>query len=116
MNYIKYITLFLVLSLSVFSYAQISNGDNPSPPEKTSISKASLKLYPNPTSDYFQIKSNFSIKKVEVYSILGNKIKEFSTSSSTRDFDIRDLDRGMYLVSVIDSKNKVVKTLRLSKQ
>ena len=49
-----------------------------------------IKLFPNPTKDIFSIESKqVNVSKVEIYSILGKKLKEYNTSITT--FDISDI-------------------------
>lgn len=74
-----------------------------------------LRLYPNPASAYFQISHSENITSVSVYSLVGRHLKKFHAFPGEK-FYIGDLDRGMYLVRMVDKHNEVVKTLRLSKR
>lgn len=74
----------------------------------------SVSLYPNPTSGSFSIKGEVS--KVEVYSITGQLVKSFENiSSEDYQFDINDLNNGVYLVKAIDLNNNS-KTMKVIKQ
>ena len=71
-------------------------------------------LFPNPTSNYFTIDAPTS--KVEVYSLTGQLVKSFKSNlSSESQFEISDLNNGIYLVKVKDTNNREV-TLKLVKQ
>jgi len=73
-----------------------------------------LSLYPNPTSGSFSI--NGQVSKVEVYSITGQLVKTFDAiTSENYQFDVNDLNRGVYLVKTFDSNNSS-KTMKLLKQ
>ena len=62
-----------------------------------------IKLFPNPTKDIFSIESKqVNVSKVEIYSILGKKLKEYNTSITT--FDIEDLSNGLYMVKIYSKK------------
>ena len=60
---------------------------------------SSIKIYPNPTSDYFKIEnlSNSTIKTIEIYNISGKKLKEFSVSEN---YEINDLSAGVYFIKI----------------
>ncbi|MBC7846728.1 MAG: T9SS type A sorting domain-containing protein [Flavobacterium sp.] len=71
-------------------------------------------LYPNPTTDYFTLNTNTS--KVEIYSITGQLVKSFNAKQSKEDqFFISDLNKGIYVVKVLN-ENSEVKVMKLLKQ
>jgi hypothetical protein len=74
---------------------------------------ARLSVYPNPTSDYFQISDLAGLKNIEVFNIVGTKVKSFDAAPSKQYF-VGDLSEGMYLVRLISSSKKILKTVRLS--
>lgn len=75
-----------------------------------------LSLFPNPTSDYFELSSliDNEIATVAVHNILGSQVRLYNASE--RRFEVGDLPNGMYLVSLQDEQNAVLKTLRLQKR
>lgn len=77
--------------------------------------KNDLKIYPNPTSDYFEIVSNNLVQKVVLYNMVGRKIQTYEASMNRR-YNIADIPSGVYLVSLLDENNNVLKTLRISKR
>jgi hypothetical protein len=83
----------------------------------TSSSTASgdvkLTVYPNPTSNYFQISDLTGLKQVEIFSIVGTKVKSYDAAPQKQYF-VGDLSEGMYLVRLISSSKKILKTVRLS--
>ncbi|TAL70663.1 MAG: T9SS type A sorting domain-containing protein [Bacteroidetes bacterium] len=69
-------------------------------------SQENISLYPNPVYNYLFLKSNKEINKVEIFSILGNKIIE--TEYKDR-IDVSGLCVGVYFVRIGDSIVKFVK-------
>ena len=55
-----------------------------------------FKVYPNPTTDYIQIESDFEIKKVNVFSIHGQLVKTIKSSI----VDFTNLPKGNYIIEV----------------
>lgn len=78
---------------------------------------AGLALYPNPTTDFFTVKSNngTEITRVEVLDITGKVLlsKNF-VSSSTEIVDVSALSKGIYIVCVskVDGKNHNYKLIK----
>ena len=74
----------------------------------------SVSLYPNPAQGSFSIKGQ--VAKVQVFSITGQLVKSFENiDSEDYQFDINDLNKGVYLVKAFDVNNNS-KTLKLIKQ
>lgn len=72
------------------------------------------KVYPNPADDYFQVVGAVSIKKIVIYNMFGKEVRAFFHSSLGQ-YDIADLKSGMYIVKMLDEKNKVLKMVKLHK-
>ncbi|MCZ2102238.1 MAG: T9SS type A sorting domain-containing protein [Chitinophagales bacterium] len=73
-----------------------------------------IKVFPNPTTDYFQININLNIKKVVIYNMFGKEVKSFTSAGNTS-YDITDLKYGMYIVKMLDDKGKIIKSVKLQK-
>ncbi|MBK8518692.1 MAG: T9SS type A sorting domain-containing protein [Saprospiraceae bacterium] len=73
-----------------------------------------IKVYPNPATDYIQISNVNSVKKIVVINILGKEMKTFIHYNNAQ-HDISELKSGMYIVKLLDEKNKVVRTLKFNK-
>lgn len=85
--------------------AALSNG---------SFDFAKIALYPNPSRGVFNISTN--TKQVSIYSIAGQLVKEFKgTFDSNYQFQIDNLNQGMYIVKVVDDQDRE-STLKLMKQ
>lgn len=75
---------------------------------------ATVSIVPNPANDYFTISGDIS--KTEIYSVTGQLIKSYeSIFNSDYQYNIQDLNKGIYLVKVFDAQNKS-KTMKLIKK
>ncbi len=69
----------------------------------------SVLLYPNPVSDILTIDSKTPISKVEIYTVLGKKVKEIN--SEFKSIRINDLSNGVYIIRIYSDKDYTVKKL-----
>jgi hypothetical protein len=70
----------------------------------------SLKLYPNPVTNILTIESkNVKISKVEIYSILGEKIKEITSNFVSITTD--KLPKGIYIIKIYSGKSSMIKKI-----
>jgi len=76
---------------------------------------SSIKLYPNPVVDYFQLTNYDQVDRVMLYNITGALIREY-VSYPNEKFDVSGQQRGMYLVRLTDRNKQVVKTLVMHKR
>lgn len=74
-----------------------------------------ITLYPNPTSDYFQIRNDDNIERVSLYSILGKKIFDLKHEID-KSYYISELNKGIYMVRMFNKQGDVIKVVRLSKR
>jgi len=75
--------------------------------------EASIRLYPNPASNYFTLST--ATTKVEIFTISGQKVKQFEgTEAVDQQFSISDLNKGMYLVKAQNAE-KQTQVLKLIK-
>ena len=64
-------------------------------------------IYPVPATDYIYIESEMQFPlQVEFYDIYGKKVKELLLNEETR-IDVRNLTKGIYMVSIISDKSSV---------
>ncbi|MDC9722072.1 MAG: T9SS type A sorting domain-containing protein [Urechidicola sp.] len=73
--------------------------------------KDNLSIYPNPARGEVTIMASngIEVSKIEVYDVLGKKIKEMNYSSSP--IDVSQLKSGVYYMSIIVNDNRVIKKL-----
>ena len=77
--------------------------------------KIDVKIFPNPTINYFKISENDKIKKIEVFNLTGRVVKKYKYSKGA-DYFIGDLPKGIYLVQFSNSRDKIIITKRISKR
>jgi Leucine-rich repeat (LRR) protein len=68
-----------------------------------------LKLYPNPTSNWLFFESEVEIHKLEIYSVLGQKVKEINSDFSTISID--NLSNGIYMVHIFSEKGTTIRKI-----
>lgn len=78
----------------------------------SSVNAELIRIYPNPTTEYFKIQNNNGVSKVILNNLLGRTVKAYSGTSDT--YDVTDLPTGMYIIQLQDNKGKNIKTSRLS--
>lgn len=78
-------------------------------------SKTRLAIFPNPTSDYIELRGGDGVDQVVLYNIIGRQVRSFNAAPGKR-YYIGDLPNGMYLASLASHKKGVLKTFRVSKR
>ncbi len=68
-----------------------------------------FKIYPNPISKYFIVETNLVISSVEIFSVLGKKVKEFKHQEK---YNISTLQKGVYFIK-IKTINNIQKSLEI---
>jgi hypothetical protein len=81
----------------------------------TEINLDDLVIYPNPTTESFQLKNDDGIASVSIFNIVGRVVKTF-THTSGMIHDVTALRSGMYLVRLENRAGDVIKSMRLSKK
>lgn len=73
-----------------------------------------LSYFPNPTQSYFSINNSQPITYASVWSLLGQKVKEFSFDpKNTVNLDLSSLNNGTYLLKIIsEGKEKTIKIVK----
>lgn len=73
----------------------------------------SFSYYPNPVNDILNISNNNIIEKIEIYSLLGQRIQQQAFSAENIQLNISLLSQGIYIVKIYSGT--AVKTVRISK-
>lgn len=81
------------------------------------LNETSFEIYPNPTEDKFVVNSIYNnTKSIELYSILGEKIKTFENIQSFPfEIDVKELNFGTYFVQFNQGQQKMTKKLVITK-
>jgi len=88
----------------VYTFGQVTGTED--------LTTAPIELYPNPTTNYFQVENGQKVASVELFNLLGMKVLE---STNTNYVDISSLKSGLYFVRLLDKKESVITTQRLQK-
>jgi 1,4-alpha-glucan branching enzyme len=68
--------------------------------------KEGIVLHPNPVANYFTL--NKDVTKVQIYSISGQLVRSFNQiNSSENQYDVSDLNQGLYVVKAFDANNQI---------
>ncbi len=78
--------------------------------------KVKIKVYPNPASDYIQLNETGTVSKIKILNMVGKTIKRFEVTLKGEKYNISDMPKGLYLVQLLDSNDKVISTKRLNKR
>ena len=76
---------------------------------KESFLEKVIKLYPNPVKDILIIDSKIQLTKVEIYSVLGKKVKEINTNFNA--IQTSTLPNGIYIVKIYSDKEFTTKKI-----
>jgi len=88
-------------------------------PDGLSIDKNQIgdwKIYPNPTNNLIMLdfpNNNTTDVSVEVFNILGHKVKIFENIGNTKTLDISELRTGIYLLKI--NHNGIIQTIKVEK-
>lgn len=66
----------------------------------------SIKIYPNPGTDFFNIEGATPDSRLRIYNILGQLLSEHLLLQSNQQIPIQDLTSGVYIVELKDVNNK----------
>ncbi len=75
--------------------------------------KEGLKYYPNPVNDVLNVNYVESIKFVEVFDLLGKRVKTLNTNNQNIQIDLSDLASGTYMIQLkTESKTQFIKVIK----
>ncbi len=78
------------------------------------VQQNSIKVYPNPTYNFVNVGSSNQIGKLELFNIMGKKIRGYSVKGTQKKINIENLSAGIYLLKV--SAEGQSETVKLMKQ
>jgi hypothetical protein len=78
---------------------------------KENKNELNVNIYPNPVENFMQIETKLTINNVSIYSITGEKVKEFETG--TKKLELEFLQQGMYYLELnIEGEKTVYKFIK----
>jgi phosphoglycerol transferase MdoB-like AlkP superfamily enzyme len=108
----KYFVLFfffiLAGSATLSAQSDTGNQDRAGIKNNFALNKAVI-MYPNPVENYLTIRSNLPITRVQVYSLLGDLVKDVNTNFVR--IDLRDVNSGIYMIKIHSNQFFVTKKL-----
>lgn len=91
-----------------------SAGSAPSSGSNSRIVATGLRIYPNPVDDRFYISNApANLGRIDVVNALGRKVRSFERPEAAAGFNVSDLPEGVYMVSLVDDRGKIIRTLRM---
>lgn len=106
LSYIEYKELDIVKSKDICLTCTGLNKSNDNDIEI--INNLEIALHPNPAMDHFELTTELTVEKVEVYSMLGQLVKSFEQQSQ---YSISDLSKGSYIVKITTTEGTSNRTL-----
>jgi hypothetical protein len=99
----------VMFSASAQSSSLFNNGASAANLDKPSV-------YPNPAIEHIMLRdAQSTVKFIEIYNVVGRKIKTFSVRHDGDKYDVSDLQMGMYMVRMLDQNRNIIRTERISK-
>ncbi len=76
-----------------------------------------IRLFPNPAVDFFSVanEKNTVINRIVVMNMTGRQVKQYD-GDDAGSYYVGDLPDGLYLISLVNNQEGVIKTLRLFKR
>lgn len=76
--------------------------------------REAINIFPNPFENVLQTTENQDVKKLEIFDITGQLVREYDAEGKTK-FELDGLNSGTYLITLSDSENRIIKTERINK-
>jgi len=82
-----------------------------------SVVTPTFSAYPNPVSDHLTIDNLENANRIEVYNLIGQKVKEVNEIYGSKvNIQTGDLSNGIYVISVYGENNSAVKSIKFVKK
>ena len=78
------------------------------------VAKTEINIFPNPTSNFINIKSEEVIKSIKIYDIKGSLIKTENNSDKNSKIDVSSFAKGSYVISI--ETNSGIETKKFIKE
>jgi hypothetical protein len=108
---------FAFFTANVYGQLSSSMNDGTVFSQPTAFAKQTkITIYPNPATSFISVDNDTHIKQINVFNLVGRKLKTFQDIEKDEQYDVTDLPSGMYLIQVLDSSNKIITTQRINKR
>lgn len=74
-----------------------------------------ISIFPNPTTEYFQLNTYDNVELVRIYNLVGKEVKSFQVTPQKK-FSVRELKLGLYLIQMVNEHGYVLRTVRMKKK
>ena len=74
-----------------------------------------IKLYPNPVNDKINIESKYTIQKVEIFNLMGQKINEIEPNNLNCFLNVSTYENGLYIIKVKTSEGDITRKVNIIK-
>ncbi|MBP5649965.1 MAG: choice-of-anchor J domain-containing protein [Bacteroidales bacterium] len=71
------------------------------------VETSTVNIYPNPANNVANVNANANINNIEIYSISGQKVADFTTNGTQATINTSNMSTGMYLMK-INTENGVI--------
>jgi len=73
-------------------------------------------VYPNPVVEHLMLRdAQEQVKYLEIYNVVGRKVLQFQVNGQQDKFDVSSLNRGIYMLRMLDENRHIIRTERISK-
>jgi len=86
------------------------------PTSTNEIDVANIKIYPNPVTEYFQLKNAKGVSSITITDLLGKKVEHFDVNGTGGSYSVSKLGSGIYFANLKDRSNRLIKSVRLQKK
>lgn len=109
-----YTYLEVYLSSLVNTITMEQNKDGISTSATKILKRNSIPVFYNQGNNSLKIHSNTTIRRIEIYSITGKKVKSISTSTNSPNVDLNGLHTGIYIVHIDSNDPNLSEVLKFS--
>ena len=110
MKHYAVIFFLLVFGFSAVCSAQGVERTDSAQEEMTSFKlNEAVKMFPNPVQHYVNLQSSFPITRVQVFSLLGQLLKD--EPRNPKRIYLGDLDPGIYMIKIYSNEHHITKKL-----
>ncbi len=80
------------------------------------LEQEDIKIFPNPASNFIKLSNSSIVEQIEVFNLIGRKVKTFFDVAEGSLYNIADLPKGIYMIRMLDADNETLVTKRISKR